>query len=289
MGRPRSSFLPGRARTQARKRTTQVDSFLVKHYTLFNSLARYAEDDPSALPGSSHKQSSASIRLAASQARRLARIDRDGSVGGSSNYTWPLPFPQLPAYSQEPKEHLDELVDQTVKETFDADYAMFRSWKWASQHRISKEHLEQIIVDPTEVDESATAAKALVETMLDRFITAVEKGKIGAKKASAKRSSTVAESLVSASAADPEQQELGGMTAANADTSLDADPELDEEELDEEIWGDDRSAMSWTELLDYLQLTAGTSKTSQWRNWHLLNAIAKTRQRCEELFGREDR
>ncbi|EST04547.1 hypothetical protein PSEUBRA_006292 [Kalmanozyma brasiliensis GHG001] len=288
MGRPRSSFLPGRARTQARKRTARVDSFLVKHYTLFNSLARYAEDGPSALPESPRNQASASIRQAALRARRLAHVNKDRPGGGSSNYTWPLPFPQLPAYSQEPKEHLNELVDQIVKETFEADYAKFRSWRWASQHRISKKHLEQIIVDPTEVEESAVAAKALVETVLGRFVSAVEKGEIGASKAFAKRSSTSTESLGSASAADAGQQEVGGVTAASADTPLDADPDLDDEELDEEIWGDDRSAMNWTELLDYLQTTAGTSKTSQWRNWHLLDAIAKTRQRCEELFGRED-
>ncbi len=231
-------------------------------------------------------QTSTSKQAAIDRARKLARIRQRCPVADVANYNWPLPFSELPAQSQTPEEHLNELVAQVVKETFDADYAMFRTWKWASKHRITQEHMEQIIVDPEEVQESATAAKTLVETMLSKFITGVEKGRIGSQKPSAKGIAT--NEPTSTPAIEPEPQGAEASSVPNVDETSAADPKLDEEELNEEIGQTDRYAMDWRGLLDYLQSTAGSSKTAQWRNWHLLNAIARTRERCEELFTPED-
>ena len=184
---------------------------------------------------------------------------------------------------------MDELVEGLLKETFERDYAMFRTPKWAKEHRITQEHLERIVVDPKEVGESAEAAKALVNTMLSRVLAGLKKGAIGSK-ASTSSPQTTRAKAVPAAVEEADAQQPGSEEGTSATVNIDAEDDLEfDAELDEYIWQDDNYSMDWKSLLDYLQSTAGNSKTAQWRNWHLLNAIAKTRQRCEELFGHETR
>ncbi|CBQ68573.1 conserved hypothetical protein [Sporisorium reilianum SRZ2] len=288
MVRPRTS-IP--ARTRPRKRAAQPDSFLRKYYTLFNSLTRYARDDAAIASQPSRKRTSTSYEASKHKARKLHRLQQRYPVGGVSSYTWPIPFPQLPDYSQKPSERVDELVHQVVRDTFDSDYAMFRSPAWAKEHRITQEHMDRIVVDPQQVDESAAAAKALVETVLGRFITGVKRGAIGTRNSSAAvKGKDVRSSSGATTTTTDASETIPEAATASADveaaTSMD-EPELDDNELDEEIGQPDSYALSWRQVLDYLESTAGSSKTAQWRNWHLLNAIAKTRQRCEQLFGHQ--
>ena len=281
----RNSLHP-RKRLKARKKAAQPNSLLLKHYTLFNSLARYALDDPSTSSSSSIRTLSATTQAARERARRLDRLKQRYPVAGISSYTWPRAFPQLPPQSQTPSELLDELVERVVKETFDTDYARFRSPAWAKEHRITQEHLDRIVVDPHEVAESAAAAKALVHTMLGRFLTRVKKGVIGKENSSVSASAASPSSSTRIPRAELESPAEG---AASTEPGPADDDVAVDEGLDEEIWQDEKYPLDWQSLLDYFQSTAGSSKTAQWRNWHLLNAIAKTRQRCEELFGHEPR
>lgn len=188
---------------------------------------------------------------------------------------------------------VEELVEQIVKDTFDAEYAKFRSPKWASEHRITKEHLERIVVDDGEVKESAEAAKALVNTALNRVISGAKKGAIGD---SVHSSLTTRQGSAPTSATGtPATETANGEASASATSEVTTREELErDEDLDAsvkgELWEDEEQySLEWRCLLDYFQSTAGSSKTAQWRNWHLLNAIKKTRERCEELFGHEDR
>lgn len=289
MGRPRSSLPQAEARKQVRRHAAQSESFLHKHYNQLHSLARYAQDDaPPSTARTYRKRKLASAQASRDKTRRIAELQQRYPVGDIWSYTWPLALPQLPAHSQTPTQRVMQLVEQVVKETFEADYAMFRSPEWAKEHRIRKDHLEKIIVDPNEVEESATAAKALVETALSRVIAGVKKGAIGVQSSSspAKSGSACKDVRVqSEGIVGPEPRETQP-SSAHVDSISAEDVELDERELDQEM-GREPYAMDWRGLLDYLESTGGTSKTSQWRNWHLLNAIAQTRQRCEELFGHQ--
>jgi hypothetical protein len=51
--------------------------------------------------------------------------------------------------------------------------------------------------------------------------------------------------------------------------------------------GRPQHTLGWQELLDFFQSTVGNSAAAQWRNWHLIEAIARTRLRCKELFPHE--
>lgn len=270
---------------QARKKASTSNSILIKHYTLFNSLARYAYNDPVSPP---HKGLSVAECASIARTRKLIRLKQRYPIGGISSYTWPLPYPQFPAQAQKPFEAIGELVDSMVKETFDEDYARFRSPEWVRKHRIRKDHLNQIVVDPKEVGESAAAAKALVNTLLNRFLVGVKKGAIGKQVSSSVVGTPPASVAEPLSNSDAAQQEAGTPSSNNNNNNDDDSTDLDEG-LEEEIWQDDKYALEWQSLLNYFQSTTGNSKTAQWRNWHLLNAIAKTRERCEELFGHESR
>ncbi|SPO29489.1 uncharacterized protein UTRI_04776_B [Ustilago trichophora] len=271
---------------QARKKASTANSILVKHYTLFNSLARYAQNDTTSSP---HKGLSVAERASMAQIRKLTRLKQRYPIGGINSYTWPLPYPQFPTPAQNPSEAIDELVKSLVGETFDEDYAMFRSPVWVKKHRIRKDHLNQIVVDPKEVEESAAAAKALVNTLLSRFMTGVKKGSIGKHGSLSVAGVPPASGAQPSSNSDAAQQEADTSSSnSNNNNNDDESTDLDEG-LEEYIWQDDKYALDWQSLLDYFQSTAGNSKTAQWRNWHLLNAIAKTRERCEELFGHESR
>lgn len=268
------------------------DSFILKHYTLLNSLSRYAEDvarSHSQLPRK--RLFSSSEQEAQNKARKLDRLKQRYPVGEVWNYSWPLPLPQLPAHSQTPSERVFKLVEHVVRDTFDEDYATFRSPQWAKQHRIRKDHLERIVVDPNEVHESATAANALVETVLNRMIAGIKKGAIGSQKSPNSAGNSGSPGIrvhTSFDATSSQPQEApSSSSSTRIDSTIVTDPELDDKELDKEINEDGQYAMHWKELLAYLESTVGSSKTAQWRNWHLLNAIAKTRQRCEQLFGHQ--
>ncbi|KAJ9474158.1 hypothetical protein PHBOTO_004213 [Pseudozyma hubeiensis] len=283
MGRPRSSLAQSKARKHARRKAIQPDSFLLKHYDLFNSLTRYAQEDSDSTSFRPKRKRTTTATISHHvDPLRTNRLKQRYPLGDVWSYTWPLPLPQLPEHSQTPNERVAEIVEQVVKATFDADYAVFRSPQWAKDHRISQDHLERIVVDPSEVDESATAAKALVETVLGRVIAGVKKGSIGVQ---GSHSTTLPVDVSSPAASSDRQQ--ADSTGIQPEAVAVEDPELDERELEEEMGRGDNYAMDWRSLLNYLESTAGTSKTSQWRNWHLLNAIAKTRLRCEELFGQQ--
>ena len=118
--------------------------------------------------------------------------------------------------------------------------------------------------------------------MLGRVIAGVKKGAIGVQSSGSKH----LPGGIPSSNASPDTQQADP-TGIHPEAVAVEDPELDERELEEEMGRGDNYAMDWRSLLNYLESTAGTSKTSQWRNWHLLNAIAKTRLRCEELFGQQ--
>ncbi|SNX85779.1 uncharacterized protein MEPE_04488 [Melanopsichium pennsylvanicum] len=282
----RRSSLHPRNHIKARKRAKQPDSLLLKHYSLFNSLIRYTLDDPASQP--SHSQhASASFQAARARVRRADNLKERYPIADIWSYQWPKPSSQLPAYSQKPNVLVDELVERLVKETFDRDYEKFRSPEWAREHKITKKHAERIVVDPKEVNESAAAAKALVQTVLTRFIAGVKKGAIGEIGLEATDASLAVgkEILPSFGHATGSEQQV---EAGSAPVVMIEDAELDAE-LEDQIWQEEQYALEWKGLLDYFQSTAGSSKTAQWRNWHLLNAISKTRQRCEELFGHESR
>lgn len=163
---------------------------------------------------------------------------------------WSYSWP-LPLARLSEGEDVEDVVKRIVKETFDEEYDKFRSPQWGKKHRITQDHRERILVDYKEVEESAVAANTLVKTALNRFLSGVKKGNIG----------------------NPEKP------ATHADEV--------ESGLDQEIWGEHQYELEWKGLLEYMRATAGSSKTAQWRNWHLLEAVAKTRRRCEELFGHQ--
>ncbi|SPO28379.1 uncharacterized protein UTRI_04776 [Ustilago trichophora] len=276
---------------QARKKASTSNSILIKHYTLFNSLTRYACDDPVSPP---HKGLSLAESASIARTRKLMRLKQRYPIEGISSYTWPLPYAQFSAQAQKPFEAIDEMVDSMVKEIFDAEYARFRSPEWVRKHRIRKDHLNQIVVDPKEVGESAAAAKALVNTLLSRFLVGIKKGAIGKQVSPSVAGAQPASAAEPLSNSDAAEHQAGTPSSNNNnnnnidDNNIDDSTDL-EEGLEEEIWQDDKYVLEWQSLLNYFQSTAGNSKTAQWRNWHLLNAIAKTRERCEELFGHESR
>lgn len=269
----------------ARKRAAQPKSLLIKHYTLFNSLRRYTFDDPSSIYRS-NKGLSATAQVHKSREQRLQRRKERYPVGEIWSYTWPVPFPKLPAQSQKPGDALDELVERLVEETFNQDYAKFRAPKWAREHRITQEHMEKIVVDPKDVAESTAAAKVLVHQVLSRFMTGVKKGSIGKRIITC--TTSAANDNISSLRLDASNTEQAERDTSSTDVGPEDDAEV-ERGLDEEMWQDEEYSLEWKGMLDYFQSTAGSSKTAQWRNWHLLTAIAKTRRRCEELFGHETR
>ncbi|SAM84796.1 uncharacterized protein UBRO_05993 [Ustilago bromivora] len=279
----RRKSLTKASRIRARKRSAKIrPSFLLRHYTLFNSLTRYTHPCP---PRSTSSKRTPCSYTAQSCRTKASRLQERYAIGGIWSYSWPKPFPQLPATAQEPHRVVEELVAQIVKDTFDAEYTKFRSPKWASEHRITKEHLEKIVVDQKEVKESAEAAKMLVNTALNRFFVGVKKGAVGKSTRSHKamRQGSMAPSSPHAQPLAAPTAETTAMEDAGTLEDLDA-------ELQGELWEDgERYTLECKGLLDYMQSTAGSSKTAQWRNWHLLDAVKKTRERCEELFGHEDR
>ncbi|TKY89606.1 hypothetical protein EX895_001391 [Sporisorium graminicola] len=291
MARPRLSLPPGTVRSRPPKRGARPNSFLSKHYALFKSLTRYTLDEPAAPSPPSRKRSLAANQALRFKARKLDRLRQRYPVGGVSSYAWPVPFSPLRAYSQEPSERVDELVHQVVRDTFDADYAMFRSPAWVKEHRITKDHLQHIIIDPNQVDESAAAAKALVESVLGKFISGVKRGSIGTSDSAAKfavKGKDVRSSSEATTAAASEMIQEPQTTSPIVDAATKTvDPKLNEAELDEEIGQVDGYTLDWRDVLDYLQSKAASSKSTQWRNWHLLAAIIRTRQRCEQLFGHQ--
>ncbi len=209
-------------------------------------------------------------------------------AAGLWSHSWPLPLSQLASSSNTAQEVLDDIVESIVRETFDADYEKFRSVEWGKKHKISKEHREQIVVDEKEVKESAEAAKVEVNKAVKRFITAVQRKEIGLQSSSSSKS--VPRPPIEAATSGEEEGSEEAPTSAQAATAAveeEAEEDIDAG-LEEEMWGKDgdpsESVLDWRELLDFMQASAGESKSAQWRNWHLLNAVKRTRQRCEKLF-----
>lgn len=238
-----------------RKRSSKrPDSLIAKHYALFHSLSRYTLSPPP-----EPKRTRKTNEQAAAKTHKLHRHQQKYPAGGLWALSWPLPLPRLPGSSHsDAGEKLDELVSRIVSETFHSEYSNFRTLEWGRAHRITEDHRQLIIVDPREVEESATAARALVKTALNRFITGVKKGAIGNPSQTRQRE-------------EGEEDEV-------------------EKGLNEEIYGEtgkEGEGLEWKELLTYMQGTAGGSKTAQWRNWHLLKSVGRARERCEEMFGAE--
>lgn len=274
----RPSHPSRRSFTEIRRRATSESSLLLRHYALFTSLSRYALPPPKRrTKGRILKSRILAEARVEARARKLAQLQQKYPAAGLWAHTWPLPLSQLPSSSSTTQEDLDALVERIVDETFDADYDKFRSVEWGRKHKISKEHREQIIIDRQEVKESAEAAKGEVNKALKRFVTAVQRREIGTKvRTSSSRPTTGA-----ADENGPPSAEGAATVAEEVEADID-------EGLDEEIYGEEgdpaNQTLNWVELLDFLQASAGDSKSAQWRNWHLLNAIKRTRERCEELF-----
>ncbi|GAC74883.1 hypothetical protein PANT_13c00044 [Moesziomyces antarcticus T-34] len=245
-----------------RRHARQPDSLLVKHHTLFRSLSRYADENATTTVSTSAKAASRA-HAAALQSNRITRLKQSYPVAYIWTYSWPRPPSEHPTSSVDPKTQVDEAVARIVADCFEREYERFRTPEYCKEHRISKEHRDQIVIDANDVETCAAAAQALVHTAITRFTTAANRGLVG------KRPQKIAEA------------------ASTSDGTNEArDAEKDAAELDQEV-GRPQHTLGWQELLDFFHSTVGNSAAAQWRNWHLIEAIARTRLRCKELFPHE--
>ncbi len=245
-----------------RRHARQPDSLLVKHHTLFRSLSRYADETATTTVSASVKAASRA-HAAALQSNRIARLKQRYPAADIWTYSWPRPPSERPTSSIDPKTQVDEAVARIVADCFEREYERFRTPEYCKEHRISKEHRDQIVVDANDIETCAAAAQALVHTALKRFTTAANRGLVGKR---------------------PQKIAAAASTSDGANEAGDAEKE--DAELDQQM-GRPQHTLGWQELLEFFQSTAGNSASAKWRNWHLIEAIARTRLRCKEMFPHE--